>query len=124
MISAEAQIPFAKACELFVLQLTIRSWLHAEKNKRCTLQKKDFLVDIVPQESGRPRRRNSSQGRRRAHPQGALLLRSTAAGAHGTTGGHVRVSPAGVADIGGLRRRAEFRCAGICLAAAATTRIS
>ncbi|KAG6481953.1 hypothetical protein ZIOFF_058577 [Zingiber officinale] len=99
MISAEVQIPFAKACELFVLQLTIRSWLHAEKNKRCTLQKKDFLVDIVPQESGRPRRRSSSQGRRRAHPQG-------------------------VADIGGLRRQAEFRCAGICLAAAATTRIS
>lgn len=31
MISAEAPILFAKACELFILELTIRSWLHAEK---------------------------------------------------------------------------------------------
>lgn len=62
MISAEAPVLFAKACELFVLELTIRSWLHAEENKRRTLQKNDiaaaitrtdifdFLVDIVPRE--------------------------------------------------------------------------
>ncbi|KAL9247525.1 hypothetical protein vseg_020951 [Gypsophila vaccaria] len=62
MISAEAPILFAKACELFILELTIRSWLHAEENKRRTLQKSDiaaaitrtdifdFLVDIVPRE--------------------------------------------------------------------------
>ncbi|XP_010484088.1 PREDICTED: nuclear transcription factor Y subunit C-4-like [Camelina sativa] len=62
MISAEAPILFAKACELFILELTIRSWLHAEENKRRTLQKNDiaaaitrtdifdFLVDIVPRE--------------------------------------------------------------------------
>ncbi|KAL6284878.1 hypothetical protein ACE6H2_015807 [Prunus campanulata] len=57
MISAEAPVLFAKACEL-----TIRSWLHAEENKRRTLQKNDiaaaitrtdifdFLVDIVPRD--------------------------------------------------------------------------
>ncbi|RWW48218.1 hypothetical protein BHE74_00045728 [Ensete ventricosum] len=62
MISAEAPVLFAKACELFILELTIRSWLHAEENKRRTLQKNDiaaaisrteifdFLVDIVPKE--------------------------------------------------------------------------
>ncbi|XP_074278549.1 nuclear transcription factor Y subunit C-1-like [Silene latifolia] len=65
MISAEAPILFAKACELFILELTIRSWLHAEENKRRTLQKNDiaaaitrtdifdFLVDIVPREESR-----------------------------------------------------------------------
>lgn len=65
MISAEAPILFAKACELFILELTIRSWLHAEENKRRTLQKNDiaaaitrtdifdFLVDIVPREEVR-----------------------------------------------------------------------
>ncbi|KAG9445877.1 hypothetical protein H6P81_012005 [Aristolochia fimbriata] len=63
MISAEAPILFAKACELFILELTIRSWLHAEENKRRTLQKNDiaaaitrtdifdFLVDIVPRDA-------------------------------------------------------------------------
>lgn len=62
MISAEAPVLFAKACELFILELTIRSWLHAEENKRRTLQRNDvaaaiartdvfdFLVDIVPRE--------------------------------------------------------------------------
>nr|QVG73960.1 nuclear factor Y transcription factor [Asarum sieboldii] len=65
MISAEAPVLFAKACELFVLELTIRSWIHAEENKRRTLQKNDiaaaitrtdvfdFLVDIVPREEAK-----------------------------------------------------------------------
>ncbi|KAM7253800.1 hypothetical protein ACFE04_026908 [Oxalis oulophora] len=64
MISAEAPILFSKACELFILELTIRSWIHAEENKRRTLQKNDiaaaitrndifdFLVDIVPRDEG------------------------------------------------------------------------
>ena len=38
MISAEAPVLFAKACELFIRDLTKRSWLHAEENKRRTLQ--------------------------------------------------------------------------------------
>lgn len=62
MISAEAPVLFAKACELFILELTLRSWLHAEENKRRTLQRNDisaaimktdifdFLIDVVPQE--------------------------------------------------------------------------
>ncbi|GLJ49223.1 hypothetical protein SUGI_1039410 [Cryptomeria japonica] len=62
MISAEAPVLFAKACEMFILELTLRSWIHAEENKRRTLQKNDiaaaitrtdifdFLVDIVPRD--------------------------------------------------------------------------
>ncbi|KAL7205149.1 hypothetical protein ACSBR2_018136 [Camellia fascicularis] len=62
MISAEEPIAFARACEIFILELTLRSWNHTEENKRRTLQKNDiaaaitrtdifdFLVDIVPRE--------------------------------------------------------------------------
>lgn len=53
---------FAKACEMFILELTLRSWIHTEENKRRTLQRNDiaaaitktdifdFLVDIVPRD--------------------------------------------------------------------------
>ncbi|VFQ79829.1 unnamed protein product [Cuscuta campestris] len=62
MISAEAPVVFARACEMFILELTLRAWSHTEENKRRTLQKNDiaaaitrtdifdFLVDIVPRE--------------------------------------------------------------------------
>ncbi|GJN41498.1 hypothetical protein PR202_gn00882 [Eleusine coracana subsp. coracana] len=58
----EAPVVFAKACEIFILELTLRSWMHTEENKRRTLQKNDiaaaitrtdiydFLVDIVPRD--------------------------------------------------------------------------
>lgn len=38
MISAEAPILFAKACEMFIIELTIRAWVHTEESKRRTLQ--------------------------------------------------------------------------------------
>uniref|UniRef100_A0A1J3DHE6 Nuclear transcription factor Y subunit C-2 n=1 Tax=Noccaea caerulescens TaxID=107243 RepID=A0A1J3DHE6_NOCCA len=62
MISAEAPVIFAKACEMFILELTLRAWIHTEENKRRTLQKNDiaaaisrtdvfdFLVDIIPRD--------------------------------------------------------------------------
>ncbi|KAL6762190.1 histone-fold-containing protein [Haematococcus lacustris] len=62
MISAEAPVLFAKACEMFILELTLRAWQHAEENKRRTLQRNDvaaaitrtdifdFLLDLVPRE--------------------------------------------------------------------------
>ncbi|CAM6034667.1 unnamed protein product [Sphagnum compactum] len=62
MIAAEAPVLFAKACEMFILELTLRSWIHMEENKRRTLQRNDiagaitrgdifdFLVDIVPRD--------------------------------------------------------------------------
>ncbi|ONK79319.1 uncharacterized protein A4U43_C01F5160 [Asparagus officinalis] len=65
MIAAEAPVVFARACEMFILEITHRGWAHAEENKRRTLQKNDiaaaitrtevfdFLVDIVPREEGK-----------------------------------------------------------------------
>ncbi|XP_043690075.1 nuclear transcription factor Y subunit C-4-like [Telopea speciosissima] len=62
MISADAPGLFAKACELFILELTLRSWLNTEKYKRRTLQRfdisnainhgevLDFLLGIVPKD--------------------------------------------------------------------------
>lgn len=37
MISAEAPVIFSKACLMFVLELTYRSWYHVATNKRRTL---------------------------------------------------------------------------------------
>ncbi|KAG7664381.1 HAP5 [[Candida] subhashii] len=68
MISAEAPILFAKGCDVFITELTMRAWIHAEENKRRTLQKSDiaaaltksdmfdFLIDIVPREEEKPKR--------------------------------------------------------------------
>ncbi|KAI1007018.1 hypothetical protein K3495_g1201 [Podosphaera aphanis] len=71
MISAEAPILFAKGCDIFITELTMRAWIHAEENKRRTLQRSDiasalsksdmfdFLIDIVPREEAaadRPKR--------------------------------------------------------------------
>ncbi|KAG0378781.1 hypothetical protein BGX24_002820 [Mortierella sp. AD032] len=62
MISAEAPMIFDKGCEIFITELTIRAWIHAEENKRRTLQRSDiaaaisktdmfdFLIDIVPRD--------------------------------------------------------------------------
>ncbi|PHT46325.1 Nuclear transcription factor Y subunit C-4 [Capsicum baccatum] len=62
MILAETPVLFAKACEMFIQELTLRSWIHSEENKRRTLQKNDiaaaisrtdtfdFLVDIIPRD--------------------------------------------------------------------------
>lgn len=43
MISAEAPILFAKACEMFVLDLTIRCYAYSEHNKRGGLEREDVL---------------------------------------------------------------------------------
>ena len=62
MISQEAPLLFSKACEIFIEELTLRAWMHAEESKRRTLQKSDiatavaksdmydFLIDIVPRD--------------------------------------------------------------------------
>ncbi|KAF2313820.1 hypothetical protein GH714_013645 [Hevea brasiliensis] len=60
MISAETPLLFSKACELFILELTLRAWLQTEVCKRRTLQRcdiarairtshtLDFLAEVVP----------------------------------------------------------------------------
>ncbi|KAI9923540.1 hypothetical protein MW887_008547 [Aspergillus wentii] len=73
MISAEAPILFAKGCDVFITELTMRAWIHAEDNKRRTLQRSDiaaalsksdmfdFLIDIVPREEATSHAKRSSQ---------------------------------------------------------------
>ena len=46
MISAEAPVLFAKACEMFILELSLRGWGEAERLKRRTLQKEDIEAAI------------------------------------------------------------------------------
>lgn len=70
MISAEAPLLFAKACEIFIHELTLRAWLHTDDNKRRTLQRNDiamaiskydqfdFLIDIVPRDEIKPKKEN------------------------------------------------------------------
>ena len=74
MISAEAPILFAKGCDIFITELTMRAWIHAEENKRRTLQRSDiasalaksdmfdFLIDIVPREEAASHAKRPSQG--------------------------------------------------------------
>jgi nuclear transcription factor Y gamma len=42
MISSETPVLFAKACEIFIIELTHRAWHHTEEAKRRTLQKSDI----------------------------------------------------------------------------------
>lgn len=74
MISAEAPILFAKGCDIFITELTMRAWIHAEENKRRTLQRSDiasalaksdmfdFLIDIVPREEASAHAKRTTQG--------------------------------------------------------------
>lgn len=68
MISSEAPIIFAKACEIFIIEITLRAWTNTEESKRRTLQRGDiaaavskndtfdFLIDIVPREEVKVKR--------------------------------------------------------------------
>lgn len=62
MISAEAPVLLAKASEFIIEDLTLRSWIFTQENRRKTVQKSDvatavsrcemfdFLIDIVPRD--------------------------------------------------------------------------
>ncbi|XP_022732837.1 nuclear transcription factor Y subunit C-2-like [Durio zibethinus] len=47
MISGEAPIVFSKACELFIEELTQRSWLVTMQGKRRTLNKEDVTSAVL-----------------------------------------------------------------------------
>ncbi|CAA0839626.1 Nuclear transcription factor Y subunit C-2, partial [Striga hermonthica] len=63
MISADTPVVFAKACEMFIMELSMRAWMHTQENRRRTLQRNDvanairddnllaFLKDVVPMET-------------------------------------------------------------------------
>mmetsp|Transcript_16315 Transcript_16315/g.21308 ORF Transcript_16315/g.21308 Transcript_16315/m.21308 type:complete len:131 (-) Transcript_16315:453-845(-) len=46
MISAEAPVLFAKACEIFILELTLRASVYSAQSSRKTLQREDVLTAI------------------------------------------------------------------------------
>lgn len=95
MISAEAPILFAKGCDIFITELTMRAWIHAEENKRRTLQRSDiasalaksdmfdFLIDIVPREEA------SSHAKRTGNQANAGAQGVPAAGQPPMAGQHV-----------------------------------
>lgn len=97
MISAEAPILFAKGCDIFITELTMRAWIHAEENKRRTLQRSDiasalaksdmfdFLIDIVPREEA------ANHAKRTGGPGGSV---STTAQNTTSTSGHTPSSHA------------------------------
>lgn len=92
MISAEAPILFARACEIFISDLTCRAFLIAEEHKRRTIQRSDvtgaigrsdlfdFLIDIVPRHESVPSSRLPGGGaaRREKTGEGRGLGRSNA----------------------------------------------
>ena len=46
MIRAEAPVLFAKACELFILELTLRAYCNSENTDRRNLQKEDIFAAV------------------------------------------------------------------------------
>lgn len=97
MISAEAPILFARACEIFISDLTCRAFLIAEEHKRRTIQRSDiagaigrsdlfdFLIDIVPRHESVPSSRLPGGGaaKREKTGEGKGVSRSNA-GASGS----------------------------------------
>ncbi|OAY80762.1 Nuclear transcription factor Y subunit C-3 [Ananas comosus] len=47
MVAAEAPALFARACEMFIVDLTFRAWAHAHENRRRTLQRADVAVAVA-----------------------------------------------------------------------------
>ncbi|KAG7537399.1 Histone-fold [Arabidopsis suecica] len=64
MVAGEAPILFSKACEMFIMDVTMRSWLHAQESNRLTIKRSDvaaavdrtliidFLLDVVDEDEG------------------------------------------------------------------------
>lgn len=114
MISAEAPILFAKGCDIFITELTMRAWIHAEDNKRRTLQRSDiaaalsksdmfdFLIDIVPREESTSHAKRASQAGATAPP----MLTAP----HGAQQHH-HMGPADYAALGqhGMPQEQEYR---------------
>ena len=69
MISAEAPVIFGKACEMMIIELTMRAWQHTEENKRRTLQ----VRAVTPNRYARP---SPASHLRRAESVGACAQRS------------------------------------------------
>ncbi|KAK3901922.1 transcriptional activator HAP5 [Staphylotrichum tortipilum] len=120
MISAEAPILFAKGCDIFITELTMRAWIHAEENKRRTLQRSDiasalaksdmfdFLIDIVPREeaaSHTKRASNQAAAAQAAAPQPQI----PGVGAPNHAGGHPMAAPDYTLGAHNMGPEADYR---------------
>ncbi|XP_073819611.1 uncharacterized protein [Musca autumnalis] len=114
MIAAEAPLLFAKACEFFIQELTMRAWIHTDESKRRTLQRSDiaqaianydqfdFLIDIVPREDIKPsnhhrKHHNNSESNSSGHKGSTSSGQATttaAAATHGETENVLNVAAA------------------------------
>ncbi|CAH0479750.1 unnamed protein product [Peronospora belbahrii] len=107
MISAEAPVLFAKACEMFILELSLRAWIHTEENKRRTLQRNDiamaitktdvfdFLIDIVPRDDIKPAKKGpvdpqTVYQQQLQQQQAAMLQQLLQTQQNGTTAGGIQ----------------------------------
>jgi len=109
MISAEAPILFAKGCDIFITELTMRAWIHAEENKRRTLQRSDiacalaksdmfdFLIDIVPREEATQKRTTQAPA---AVPAGTQLPPQSIPQQAGGHPGHNTMPPPDYGNMG------------------------
>lgn len=122
MISAEAPILFAKGCDIFITELTMRAWIHAEENKRRTLQRSDiasalaksdmfdFLIDIVPREEASAHaKRSAGQPAAQAAAAQGQIPGQHVAGAPNHAGQHpMAAAQYGMGDHG-LPAEADYR---------------
>ncbi|KAH0462467.1 hypothetical protein IEQ34_010042 [Dendrobium chrysotoxum] len=46
MISAEAPVLFARACEMFIHEITHKGWAHAQDKNRRTIKKEDIVAAV------------------------------------------------------------------------------
>ncbi|KAH0461974.1 hypothetical protein IEQ34_009549 [Dendrobium chrysotoxum] len=46
MISAETPVIFARACEMFILELTHKAWAHAQERYCTTIEKHDIVATV------------------------------------------------------------------------------
>ena len=104
MISAEAPILFAKACDIFITELSMRAWIHAEDSKRRTLQRSDiaaaltksdmfdFLIDIVPRDEANTSGKKSGSSH---HGSAAGQAQAAQMGGHPVQHGMPHMPPTG-----------------------------
>ncbi|CAI2377373.1 unnamed protein product [Moneuplotes crassus] len=74
MISAEVPVLLSKACEMFITEITHRSYFHTKRAKRKVIQRSDlaqtiasddiydYLQDVMPKEELREAQENNSRG--------------------------------------------------------------
>ncbi|XP_030567482.1 nuclear transcription factor Y subunit gamma, partial [Drosophila novamexicana] len=96
MIAGEAPLLFAKACEYFIQELTMRAWVHTEESRRRTLQRSDiaqaianydqfdFLIDIVPREEIKPSTTQKTKEPTSSNVSAAAAVAAAAAAAAAT----------------------------------------